>query len=568
MRIFYGMKTRVFSPRHLFLTAMLRQPRILSAVTLAFLQCHFHADAAPGDRDWSFNFSGVSSTYPGAFLNSARVSSVAIQPDGKIVAVGHISPWFLTGAGVARVGTNGTVDPDFAPDARMFGKLVTTREDGKLVVDGASPLDNADGTTLLDKDGTTLSRLPGLSGAVKELNAVAIQTDGKMLLAGEFSPLPGTFRPIGLLRLNADGSRDSTFIPFLDPVKCLALQLDGKILVAGSSLFRLNPDGDWDDSFQAGAVGAVYGVTVQADGKILVVSSSNPTLTRLNPDGTRDPGFVVTQELGTCLSITLQADGKILLASAGFISVRGIGEQVFRLNGDGSLDETFVLAGWPDYASGLGGGGGVSVLAVRTAVLGATLQADGKVLAWWALPPGNMGHDYEALERYWNDPATQDLSVPDTTRIRWLRGGSAPEAQYARFELSQDGGATWRALGLPARIPGGWELAGLKLPPSGIVRARARVITGPYNGSSGLVETTVVYPPGAPLLAQPGKNANEFRFSFATMTNRIYRVQFTPDLSPGVAWQTILTVTGDGGTSLIAVPATPSAGFYRVTLDL
>ena len=61
------------------------------------------------------------------------------------------------------------------------------------------------------------------------------------------------------------------------------------------------------------------------------------------------------------------------------------------------------------------------------------------------------------------------------------------------FELSTDG-TTWTALGAGARIAGGWELTGLSLPPAGMIRARARVPGGEFNGSSGLVESMQSYP--------------------------------------------------------------------------
>jgi hypothetical protein len=72
--------------------------------------------------------------------------------------------------------------------------------------------------------------------------------------------------------------------------------------------------------------------------------------------------------------------------------------------------------------------------------------------------------------------------------VQWLRGGSAPETFRVTFDLSTDGGTSWTPLGVGTRISGGWTLAGLTLPGTGHVRARARTISGQGNGSSGLVE--------------------------------------------------------------------------------
>src|SRR5207247_6545610 len=93
------------------------------------------------------------------------------------------------------------------------------------------------------------------------------------------------------------------------------------------------------------------------------------------------------------------------------------------------------------------------------------------------------------IARLYNNPAAQRLVVTSTSRVEWLRGGTSPEAQYVTFDLSTDGGTNWTSLGAGTRIPGGWEFTGLSLPPTGRIRARARVIGGKRNGSSGLVET-------------------------------------------------------------------------------
>jgi hypothetical protein len=63
------------------------------------------------------------------------------------------------------------------------------------------------------------------------------------------------------------------------------------------------------------------------------------------------------------------------------------------------------------------------------------------------------------------------------------------------FELSTDGGASYAPLGAGTRINGGWELTGLALPASGHIRARARITTGLYNSSSGIVETVTGFGP-------------------------------------------------------------------------
>ena len=108
------------------------------------------------------------------------------------------------------------------------------------------------------------------------------------------------------------------------------------------------------------------------------------------------------------------------------------------------------------------------------------------------------------LARLSNDAATQSLTVPSYDRVQWLRDGAAPEAQTVTFEASNDGGATWTALGAGTRISGGWEKTGLSLSGSGQVRARARLTGSYYNGSSGLAEATTGFSFNtAPIVANP-----------------------------------------------------------------
>jgi uncharacterized delta-60 repeat protein len=155
-----------------------------------------------------------------------------------------------------------------------------------------------------------------------------------------------------LARYNPDGSLDATFgsggrviTDFFggdDAARALALQSDGKIVVLGGwsppplpgccplgptsiALARYNPDGTLDATFGSGGkvtTGLSYfaitgfpfplGMALQPDGKIVIVTSS--TLTRFNPDGTLDASFVI-ESAG--LALGLQPDGKIVLARGG-----------------------------------------------------------------------------------------------------------------------------------------------------------------------------------------------------------------------------------------------------------
>ena len=190
-----------------------------------------------------------------------------------------------------------------------------------------------------------------------EVDALALQTDGKVIFGGWFTAL-GTNSCSFLARANADGTVDTNFIAGTDgPVYSLAVQEDGKIIVGGwfsalngdwrDFLGRLNPDGTLDTEFNPVANSTVYCLAQQADGKILVGGNfttlggqTHNHLARLNPDGSVDASFSPNaNETTYCLAV--QPDGKILVGGL-FTTLNGLGRNYLgRLNSDGSTDTTF-----------------------------------------------------------------------------------------------------------------------------------------------------------------------------------------------------------------------------------
>jgi uncharacterized delta-60 repeat protein len=193
-----------------------------------------------------------------------------------------------------------------------------------------------------------------------------VQPDGKVLIGGDFTQVGGVARP-SVARLNADGSLDNTFAPSVSSyVKSIAVQPDGKILVAGQvlaseggqireRLVRLNSDGSLDTSFADPNVNAViYSIAVQPDGKVLAggffISAGDPSQTRnrvarFNADGTLDL-FFVDPAVGTTgegvESVAVTPDGKVMIGGD-FTSAGGEARsRLARLNSDGTLDSSFV----------------------------------------------------------------------------------------------------------------------------------------------------------------------------------------------------------------------------------
>lgn len=216
--------------------------------------------------------------------------------------------------------------------------------------------------------------------------STSIQSDDKIITGGNFTTLNSISRN-RIARLNADGSPDGTFDPgsgFNNLVLPTSIQTDGKIIVGGNftsyngtsitRIARLNPDGSIDATFNPGTGfnAIVYSITIQADGKILVggdFSDFNGTainrIARLNPDGSLDGTFSPgTGFDNTVWSIRVQGDGKII-AGGSYNNYNGISKNyISRLNSNGSLDATF------NPGTGFNG-----------PVYSVNIQANGKIIA-------------------------------------------------------------------------------------------------------------------------------------------------------------------------------------------
>ncbi|HEY0606273.1 MAG TPA: hypothetical protein VGD58_25345 [Herpetosiphonaceae bacterium] len=225
--------------------------------------------------------------------------------------------------------------------------------------------------------GASLSNING------PVNALALQADGKTVIAGDFSAVNGITRT-RLARLHSDGTLDSSFIPGGGPnlhINDLVIQPDGQILIGGgftavngatrNYIARLNTNGSLDSSFLSGngPNSHVYAIAVQPNGKVLiggafttVDGATRRRIARLNSDGSVDNSFALANVAdGEVHAIAVQPDGKILIGGP-FTSVNGSNRfRIARLNSDGSLDTNFFA------------GAGNSVEAI-------TLQPDGKIL--------------------------------------------------------------------------------------------------------------------------------------------------------------------------------------------
>jgi uncharacterized delta-60 repeat protein len=334
-----------------------------------------------------------------------QITSMALQADGKIVAAGFSHNGESYDFALVRYNTDGSLDTAFDGDGKAttnFGSLdkisgVAIQADGKIVAGGVSGNGNNDKFALAryNTDGS-LDTTFGSGGTLTTqigmfddgITSLALLADGKIVVAGTSAhevpdskgQLTDVVNAFALARYDMAGNLDTTFdgdgklwVDFHDPgndnITGIAVQADGKIVVAGYSIAsldhfamaRYNTDGSSDVTF--GSNGKVYtalqlfgnglermtSMALQADGKIVVAghSSGNFAIARFTTNGSLDTTFdgdgKVTTDLGgieKVNGVALQADGKIVVA--GYSENAANADFAFaRYNADGSLDTTF-----------------------------------------------------------------------------------------------------------------------------------------------------------------------------------------------------------------------------------
>jgi uncharacterized delta-60 repeat protein len=323
-----------------------------------------------GSLDNTFGTGGIVTTPIGSGDDFAK--SIAIQSDGKIVVAGYSYNGSIDVIALARYNTNGTLDNTFS------GNGVLTTVEGIYA---------------------------------EYAQSVAIQSDGKIVVAGGILNVGGF--DVRVARYNTDGSLDNTFdtdglvvtavtANYNDYANAVKIQTDGKIVVAGFAnsglesnfmLLRYNTDGSLDNTFDTDGIIAdqIFGtfneyanaLAIQDDGKLLVTGITNNSFydfvtLRFNTDGTLDPSFDndgvavidwgTSTDIGQATAILVQTDGDIVVAGLRDIAV-DLYFAVAKYNSDGSLDNTFDSDGL--VSTGFGG----SCQGMATVI-----QPDGKIL--------------------------------------------------------------------------------------------------------------------------------------------------------------------------------------------
>ncbi len=317
----------------------------------------YHSD---GTVDTSFGADGkvVSS------LSGGIVEGAALQPDGKIVLVGVKVPFNTTL--VARFNSDGSRDTSFGNNGTAsglpcyFARDVAVQPDGRIVVVGNgsggcnftnssffTQRYNPNGSldTTFNDSGTRLDFFSEFNYAY----AVALQPDGKVLVAGKAFDVSSSRYEWALIRLQTNGLLDSSFdtdgIVYADfggdneEILDLVIQPDGKVVAAGQvtiastqafGLTRYQTNGALDNGFGAGGKVVTYfsnqskahSVALYADGRIVAAgkSSINPpdsefAVARYDSSGNLIGRAVTDFGLyDTARAVAIQSDQKTLVA--------------------------------------------------------------------------------------------------------------------------------------------------------------------------------------------------------------------------------------------------------------
>lgn len=387
------------------------------------------------------------------------VLSLARLPDGRIYAAGgFISYNDLPYQYIVRLFPDGRLDTSFntgtGPNNYISG--VAIQPDGKVVIGGNFSAINGvarNNIARLNPDGSVDTTFNPGSGTNSAVMNILVQSDGKILIQGLFGSVNG-FNRAYLARLHANGLVDTSFQTGNFSagsntvwMRAIALQPDGKILVGGQfvaynfvsrgRILRLNADGSLDSTFNStqGASGTVQEIVLQPDGKVLIGGefvaynfSARNRIARLNADGTLDVSFNALGGANSIVrTIAVQSDS-LILVGGDFTSINGVSRnRIARLLPNGGLDTT--------YNPGTG---------LNDVLLAIVLQPDGKALlsGWFSTLNGTFSPRIARL--FGGDCATL---VTNTT-------SSAPICIGSTKSLIGTAGGRWVITSGPGSIVG------------------------------------------------------------------------------------------------------------------
>ena len=354
----------------------------LSCAAILSLSSTDRASGQTGEQDPTF---AVGSDANG------RVYALAVQGDDEVIVGGAFTTFDGQGRNcLARLHTDGSLDA-FNPGLAISGyngaapsvRAVAVQADGKILAAGSFTVLNqpgGGGVVRLNADGsldTSFNVVAGVvddGGTVGTAYALAVLPGGKILVGGAFQKFNGV-STAGLVRLNANGTVDTTFNPggagvaansYGQDVRSIFVQTDGRIVIGGyfssydgnaaGGVARLSATGAFDSNFEVGtgaSDGGVLAVSVQSNGQVLAGGGYNTFdgasvqhLVRLNIDGSLDTSYSPDGDLfiSEVDALLVQPDGTAL-AGGDFLSQGGLVNQphngLLLLNSDGTQNGAF-----------------------------------------------------------------------------------------------------------------------------------------------------------------------------------------------------------------------------------
>ena len=355
---------------------------------------HCETIATPSGLDATFGSGGRVSTPVGFGHGEA----VVIQPGGGIVTAGWRTVSGGTDFALTRHNTAGSLDPSFGAGGIATTDLGGANDqafDAALLPDGGIvAVGETDAAGIQKQDFAVVRYLPdgtpnpgfGTGGIVKKdffgsgdvANAVAVQPDGKILVAGFAVRPPGIDSDFALVRYNPDGALDTSFGTggvvttdvgtTSDDARTLVIQPDGRIVLAGTAgediaVARYRSDGTLDPTFghagttttDFGSDDVANGIALTPSGEILIAGYTLGTklnrdflLARYSNAGALDTSFgdhgAVKTDLGGgddfAENLTVDTHDRIILVGRA-TSATILDMALVRYNADGTLDAGF-----------------------------------------------------------------------------------------------------------------------------------------------------------------------------------------------------------------------------------
>jgi uncharacterized delta-60 repeat protein len=461
-----------------------------------------YAQDKPGDLDVAFHNDGKTTTDFGTIND--RISAMVVQPDGKLIGAGKsykqngnyndfdvlLIRYHVDGQLDYSFGTGGKVVMDF--DSSETVTSIALQGDGKIIIAGyrvGKEIDvmvarlHANGTLdySFGQQGKVFTNIRKVDYAMD----IALQSDGKILVAGYTRNNNFKESDVLVIRYHTDGTRDYSFsgdgivttdlkTNNMDFGRSIAVQTNGKIVVCGETkdgdkdievaVLRYHADGTLDYSFSGDGkltvnvgTGPDYGdkLAIQKDGKILVAGKNQDSkyqmmVIRLHGDGIFDYSFNSNGKLifapnnaaySSLSDVKVQKDGKILLTGG----LGTIGDQDFsiiRLNDHGGYDNTFGEDGL--VVTDFKGGANNSNDLVNCMVI----QPDHKIVLAGLSYHDGTGYDC-SVARYHSGVSTlstRELVINESNNVY-----PNPFQDYLSVKLEESNGVSFRLVSLEGK---------------------------------------------------------------------------------------------------------------------